>query len=61
MFMLQSSRGFLFRGDKLVNCPDCEADVATMIKEWDVSPNLHVKVYDYGVMDLSLDISRNVS
>ena len=33
-------------GGKLVKCPDCGAEVATLIKEWDVSPKLHVKLYE---------------
>ena len=33
-------------GGKLAKCPDCGAEVATMVKEWDVSPKLHVKLYE---------------
>ena len=34
-------------GVKMAKCPDCGAEVATMIKEWDVSPKLHVKMYEH--------------
>ena len=34
-------------GDKLAKCPNCGAEVTTPIKEWDVSPKLHVKMYEH--------------
>lgn len=34
-------------GDKLAKCPLCGIDVANPIKEWDLSPKVHVKLYEH--------------
>jgi len=33
-------------GDKLVKCPNCGKEVTKPIKEWDLSPKVHVKLYN---------------
>ena len=29
-----------------MKCPNCEREVATPVKEWDLSPKVHVKMYE---------------
>jgi len=31
----------------MAKCPSCGANVATPVKEWDVGPKLHVKMYEH--------------
>jgi len=41
-------RGMLGKGGgKMAKCPKCGAKVTTPIKEWDVGPKLHVKLYQH--------------
>lgn len=30
-----------------MKCPDCGANVTRPIKEWDLSPKVHVKLYEH--------------
>jgi hypothetical protein len=30
-----------------MKCPDCGMDVKKPIKEWDLSPKVHVKLYEH--------------
>lgn len=34
-------------GEKLAKCPQCGSEVVNPIKEWDVGPKLHVKLYEH--------------
>ena len=31
----------------MAECPKCGAEVTTPVKEWDVNPKLHVKLYKH--------------
>ena len=45
---MENSFRLLFNGgDRLAKCPKCGAEVTSPIKEWDVSPKLHVKMYEH--------------
>jgi len=31
----------------MVKCPSCGQELATPVKEWDLSPKVHVKLYEH--------------
>lgn len=33
--------------EKMAKCPKCGAEVTRPIKEWDLSPKVHVKLYQH--------------
>jgi len=30
-----------------MKCPECEKEIKNHVKEWDLGPKLHVKLYEY--------------
>jgi hypothetical protein len=30
-----------------MKCPECGKDIKTPVKEWDLSPKVHVKMYEH--------------
>jgi hypothetical protein len=33
-------------GVSMVECPECNSELITPIKEWDLSPKVHIKMYE---------------
>ncbi|MCW4020163.1 MAG: hypothetical protein NWF14_02905 [Candidatus Bathyarchaeota archaeon] len=43
----KKGKGHMAFGDLIaMKCPNCGNEVATPLKEWDLSPKVHVKLYE---------------
>jgi len=37
----------IYGGLMEMKCPECGKDIKTPVKEWDLSPKVHVKMYEH--------------